>query len=70
VVANADINGKTIDDTGGVELIKILLKDGLQIKDTKNIPPMNFSISDKEMHGFGLIYLQRHCRSSWWQDVG
>jgi hypothetical protein len=40
----------TIDDKGGVELIKILLKDGLQIKDIKNIPPMNFSISDKEMH--------------------
>ncbi len=43
--------------TTRVELIKILLKDRLQIKDIKNIPPMNFSISDKEMHGFGFIYL-------------
>jgi hypothetical protein len=31
-------------------LIKILLKNGLQIKDIKNIPPMKFSISDKEIH--------------------
>ncbi|MDQ6668159.1 MAG: hypothetical protein M3Y53_08035 [Thermoproteota archaeon] len=64
VVAKADINGKTIDDKGGVELIKILLKDGLQIKDIKNIPPTKFSISDKVMHEFGFIYLQGHCRSS------
>jgi hypothetical protein len=40
----------TIDDKGGDELIKIPLKDGFQIKDIRNIPPMNFSISDKEMH--------------------
>jgi hypothetical protein len=40
----------TIADKGGVELIKILLKNGLQIKDIKNIPPMNFFISDKEIH--------------------
>ena len=35
-------------DTAG--LVKMLLDLGIQIRDIKNMPPMNFSVTDKELH--------------------
>ena len=32
-----------------VELVKLYLDSGIQIKHVKNLPPMSFGVSDKEM---------------------
>lgn len=36
-------------DTDNVELAKLYLNSGIQIKYVKNLPPMSFGVSDKEM---------------------
>jgi two-component system sensor histidine kinase VicK len=36
-------------DKENLNLVKLFLKAGIQIKHVKNMPPMNFGISDKEM---------------------
>ena len=40
----------TAIDRDSVELIKMLLDFGIQIREIKNMPPMNFSVTDKELH--------------------
>jgi len=40
----------TAIDRDNVELVKILLDFGIQIRDIKNMLPMNFSVTDKEVH--------------------
>jgi len=36
-------------DSGSIELLKILLDMGIQIREIKNMPPMNFSVTEKEV---------------------
>jgi hypothetical protein len=36
-------------DKESLELVKVFLKSGVQIRYLRNMPPMNFGISDKEM---------------------
>jgi two-component system, OmpR family, sensor histidine kinase VicK len=36
-------------DKENLDLVKIFLKAGIQIRHVKNMPPMNFGVSDKEM---------------------
>ena len=36
-------------DKENLKLVKVFLKAGIQIRHVKNMPPMNFGISDKEM---------------------
>ena len=38
-------------DKENLNLVKLFLKAGIQIRHVKNMPPMNFSVSDKEMAG-------------------
>ena len=38
-------------DKENLNLVKIFLKAGIQIRHVKNMPPMNFGVSDKEMAG-------------------
>src|SRR5215467_5875538 len=38
-------------DKENVNLVKVFLKAGIQIRHVKNMPPMNFGVSDKEMAG-------------------
>ena len=33
-----------------VQLVKVLLDLGIQVRETKNMPPMNFAVTDKEVH--------------------
>jgi two-component system sensor histidine kinase VicK len=40
----------TAIDRDSAELVKMLLDLGIQIRDIKNMPPMNFSVTDKELH--------------------
>jgi len=40
----------TAIDRDNFELVKMLLDFGIQIRDIKNMPPMNFSVTDKEVH--------------------
>jgi len=37
-------------DRDSIELLKILLDMGIQIREIKNMPPMNFSVTEKEVH--------------------
>ena len=36
-------------DKENLDLVKVFLKAGIQIRHVKNMPPMNFGVSDKEM---------------------
>src|SRR5215470_6402482 len=38
-------------DKENLNLVKVFLKAGIQIRHVKNMPPMNFEVSDKEMAG-------------------
>jgi two-component system, OmpR family, sensor histidine kinase VicK len=38
-------------DRENLNLVKVFLKAGIQIRHVKNMPPMNFGVSDKEMAG-------------------
>jgi two-component system, OmpR family, sensor histidine kinase VicK len=38
-------------DKENLNLVKVFLKAGIQIRHVKNMPPMNFGVSDKEMAG-------------------
>src|SRR5215469_3829290 len=38
-------------DKENVNLVKVFLKAGIRIRHVKNMPPMNFGVSDKEMAG-------------------
>ena len=38
-------------DKNNLDLVKVFLKAGIQIKHVKNMPPMNFGVADKEMAG-------------------
>ncbi|MGA9149426.1 MAG: ATP-binding protein [Candidatus Nitrosopolaris sp.] len=38
-------------DKDNLDLVKVFLKVGIQIRHVKNMPPMNFGVSDKEMAG-------------------
>ncbi|MGA9148958.1 MAG: hypothetical protein WBZ36_00160, partial [Candidatus Nitrosopolaris sp.] len=38
-------------DKENLNLVKIFLKEGIQIRHVKDMPPMNFGVSDKEMAG-------------------
>jgi hypothetical protein len=38
-------------DKENLNLVKVFAKAGIQIKHVKNMPPMNFGVSDKEMAG-------------------
>src|SRR5215469_6836193 len=38
-------------DKENVNLVKVFLEAGIQIRHVKNMPPMNFGVSDKEMAG-------------------
>ena len=38
-------------DKENLDLVKIFLKAGIQIRHVKNMPPMNFGVADKEMAG-------------------
>ena len=38
-------------DKENLNLVKLFLKAGIQIRHVKNMPPMNFGVSDKEMAG-------------------
>jgi len=38
-------------DKENLKLVKVFLKVGIQIRHVKNMPPMNFGVSDKEMAG-------------------
>jgi two-component system, OmpR family, sensor histidine kinase VicK len=38
-------------DKDNLDLVKLFLKVGIQIRHVKNMPPMNFGVSDKEMAG-------------------
>jgi two-component system, OmpR family, sensor histidine kinase VicK len=38
-------------DKENLDLVKVFLKVGIQIRHVKNMPPMNFGVSDKEMAG-------------------
>jgi hypothetical protein len=38
-----------IDDKESANLVEILLKSGMQVRHTKNMPPLNFGVSDKEV---------------------
>ena len=38
-------------DKENLNLVKIFLKAGIEIRHVKNMPPMNFGVSDKEMAG-------------------
>ena len=38
-------------DKENLDLVKVFLKAGIQIRHVKNMPPMNFGVSDKEMAG-------------------
>lgn len=40
----ASINKNTADS------VKVILDQGIQVRETKNMPPMNFTVSDKEVH--------------------
>ena len=40
----------TAIDRDSAELVKMLLDFGIQIREIKNMPPMNFSVADKELH--------------------
>ncbi len=40
----------TAIDRDSAELVKMLLDFGIQIREIKNMPPMNFSVTDKELH--------------------
>jgi len=40
----------TAIDRDSAELVKMLLDFGIQIREIKNMPPMNFSVTDKEIH--------------------
>src|SRR5215831_4191080 len=33
-----------------VQLVKVLLDLGIQVRESKNMPPMNFAVTDKEVH--------------------
>jgi signal transduction histidine kinase len=33
-----------------VQLVKVLLDLGIQVRETKNMPPLNFAVTDKEVH--------------------
>lgn len=35
---------------GTVELVKVLMDLGIEVREIKNMPPMSFSVSDKEVH--------------------
>ena len=37
-------------DRDTIELVKVILDLGIQIREVKNMPPMNFSITEKEVH--------------------
>ena len=37
-------------DRDSIELVKMILDLGVQIREIKNMPPMNFSITEKEVH--------------------
>jgi two-component system sensor histidine kinase VicK len=37
-------------DRDTIELVKVILDLGVQIREIKNMPPMNFSITEKEVH--------------------
>ena len=36
-------------DKWSIDLVKILLNTGIQVRHFKNIPPMNFGVSDQEI---------------------
>jgi two-component system, OmpR family, sensor histidine kinase VicK len=38
-----------IDDKESANLVELLLKSGMQVRHTKNMPPLNFGVSDKEV---------------------
>jgi two-component system, OmpR family, sensor histidine kinase VicK len=38
-------------DKNNLDLVKVFLKAGIQIRHVNNMPPMNFGVSDKEMAG-------------------
>jgi two-component system, OmpR family, sensor histidine kinase VicK len=38
-------------DKENLDLVKVFLKAGIQIRHVKNMPPMNFGVADKEMAG-------------------
>jgi signal transduction histidine kinase len=38
-------------DKDNIDLVKVFLKSGIEIRHVKNMPPMNFGVSDKEMAG-------------------
>jgi two-component system sensor histidine kinase VicK len=39
----------SIDDKESANLVEILLKSGMQVRHIKNMPPLNFGVSDKEV---------------------
>jgi hypothetical protein len=38
-----------IDNKESIPLVRIFLESGLQIRHVKNMPPLNFGVSDKEV---------------------
>jgi hypothetical protein len=38
-----------IDKKDSIDLIKVFLNAGIQVRHVKNMPPMNFGVSDKEV---------------------
>ena len=39
----------SIDDKESANLVEILLQSGMQVRHIKNMPPLNFGVSDKEV---------------------
>ena len=38
-----------MDKKDSIDLIKVFLNAGIQVRHVKNMPPMNFGVSDKEL---------------------